>query len=424
MSKKIWKRVLGVSAVASTLLLAACGNGGNEVGNNGEVTLTYSIWDVIQEPGMQAAVDAFNEQNDDVHVNVEITPWDQYWTKLESAAQGGSMPDVFWMHSNEIAKFSEGNILLDLSEISEDSELIDITKFPEELIDLYRSDEQLLGIPKDYDNIALWYNTELFDDAGLEYPDETWTWDDLLENAMELRDEESGVYGFLAPLDRHEGYHNFIYQNGGQVISDDKTESGFRNQETIEAVQWYVDLSVKHGVSPTSGEFADNDPMVYFQSGRAAMALFGTWMTAEIASNEYTNEVADVSVLPAGEQRATIFNGLSNSISASTNHPEEAKRFLEFLSSEEGMRIQGEHGGAIPALDGADATFVEAYPQFNVEAFLEQMDYRIIKPYSKYTARWEDAQDNALIPAFNGNATVDELAEDIVDSVERVLESE
>lgn len=421
MNNKI-KKVLGVSAIASSLFLVACGNGESS-GDSGQVQLTYSIWDQVQEAGMQAAVDAFNEQNEDIHVTVEVTPWDQYWTKLESSAQGESLPDVFWMHSNEVAKYSEGNVLLDLTELIEDSE-VDLTNYPAELVELYDSEGQLLGIPKDYDTIGLWYNKELFDEAGLEHPNDTWTWDDLLENAIALTDEEAGVYGFLAPLNRQEGYHNFIHQNGGQVLSEDKTQSGFRDPATVEAVQWYADLSTEYGVSPTAGDFADNTPMSYFQSGRAAMFFQGSWMTAEIANNEYSNEIADVTVLPQGEERATIFNGLANSIAASTEHPEEAFRFLEYLSSEEAMELQGREGGAIPAYIGADTSFVEAYPQFNVQAFIDQMDYRVIKPYSKFTTRWEDAENKALIPVFNGEVTVEEVTEQIIADVEAVLETE
>lgn len=421
MNNKILKRILGVTVVAFSLFLAACGNG--EGGANGDVTLTYSIWDSVQEPGMQAAADVFNERNDDIHVNVEVTPWDQYWTKLESSAQGENLPDIFWMHSNEIAKYSEGNVLYDLTEAIETGD-VDLANYPAELNELYEVDGKILGVPKDYGTIGLWYNKEIFDEAGLDYPNETWTWDDLLENAIELTDEENDVYGFLAPLNREEGYHNFIYQNGGQVLSDDKSQSGFRSPETVEAVQWYADLSTVHGVSPDSGAFAENAPLSYFQSGRAAMLFQGSWMTGEIANNEYSNKVADVTVLPAGNERASIFNGLANSVSATTNHPEEAIRFLEFLSSEEGMALQGQEGGAIPAYAGADSSFIEAYPQFNTQAFLDMMDYGVIKPYSRYTTRWENVENNALIPVFNGEATVEEVADQLVTEIEAVLESE
>ena len=415
--KKAIMLTLGVS-----LFLGACGNESSS--SSEEVTLTYSIWDAIQEPGMQAIADAFEEENPGIQVNVEVTPWEQYWTKLESSAQGGSMPDVFWMHSNEIANYSEGNVLMDLSETFESSENVSIDQFPEELIELYSIDNKMLGVPKDYDTVGLWYNKALFDEAGIEYPNENWTWDDLLSAAQELTDEESGVYGVLAPLNRQEGYHNFIYQNDGYVLSEDKTESGFKNDKTIEAVQWYADLSVKHKVSPTQNQFADNSNLTFFQSGRGAMAFFGSWMTAEMANNEYTAENTDIAPLPKGEKQATIFNGLANSVAENTEYPEEAQKFVEFLSSEEAMKLQGEYGSAIPALEGTDITFNAAYPEFNTQVFIDQLQYGVIKPYSNQTTRWENVENEQLIPVFSGEKTVEEVSETIVTQVEDILANE
>lgn len=421
-TKKSMKRTLSLT-LGLSLFLAACGNG-DSVSSEEDVTLTYSIWDAIQEPGMQAIADAFEEENPGIKVNVEVTPWEQYWTKLESSAQGGSMPDVFWMHSNEIANYSEGNVLMDLSETFESSENVKLDQFPEELVDLYSANGELLGVPKDYDTIGLWYNKSLFDEAGIEYPDENWTWDDLLEAAQELTDEEAGVYGVLAPLNRQEGYHNFIYQNGGYVISEDKTESGFRKDETVDAVQWYADLSAKHGVSPTQNQFADNSNLTFFQSGRGAMAFFGSWMTAEMANNEYTAENVDVAPLPQGEKQATIFNGLANSVAENTKYPQEAQKFVEFLSSEKAMKLQGENGSAIPALEGIDTTFNEAYPEFNTQIFIDQMESGVIKPYTNQTTRWENIENEQLIPVFAGEKSAKEVAEDIADQVEDILADE
>lgn len=419
-----WKKTVLTIGLGSAISLTGCNNGEDSASSQENITLNYSIWDSFQEPGMSAIAEAFEDQNPNIQVNVEVTPWDQYWTKLESSAQGSSMPDVFWMHSNEIANYAEGNVLMDLNEVTENSELFSLNQFPDELTELYSTEDQLLGIPKDYDTIGLWYNKALFDEAGLDYPTDDWTWEDMLTAAEELTDEEAGVYGVLAPLNRQEGYHNFIHQNGGYVLSDDKMQSGFREDETIEAVQWYADLSVEHGVSPTGNQFADNSNMTFFQSGRGAMGFFGSWMTGQMLENEYTAENADVAALPQGQEAATLFNGLANSVSAFTDHPEAAQAFVEFVSSEEAMMIQGEHGSAIPALEGTDTTFAEAYPDFNTQVFIDQMDNAVIKPYTKFTTRWENVETEELIPVFAGDVTVEEVAEDIVSRVEEILESE
>lgn len=421
---KNWKKVSLATVLLSGLVLGACGNGSDGEAGSGDVTITYSIWDKIQQPGMEAIAEAFEADNPGIDVKVEVTPWDQYWTKLEAGAKGDSMPDVFWMHSNEIAKYATGGVLMDLSETYANSEVTSLDHFPEELVELYSADDAVYGIPKDYDTIGLWYNKTLFDAAGVAYPNETWTWDTMLEAAQKLNDPDNGVYGILAPLNRQEGYHNFIFQNGGYVLSDDKTESGFRLDETIEAVQWYADLSVKHGVSPTQSQFAENTNLSFFQSGRGAMGFFGSWMTGEMANNDYTAANADVAPLPKGKQAATLFNGLANSVAASTENEEAALKFVEFLGTEEAMRLQGENGAAIPAYEGTEESFVNAYSQFNIQVYVDQMENAYIKPYSVETARWEDVENSALMPVFDGTTTVKDVAADIVAGVEEVLANE
>src|SRR5699024_12324416 len=75
------------------------------------------------------------------------------------------------------------------------------------------SDGRMYGVPKDKDNICLVYNKEMFDAAGVAYPDETWTWDDL-ESASQAIYDATGNYGYMAYNDEQLGYHNFVYQNG------------------------------------------------------------------------------------------------------------------------------------------------------------------------------------------------------------------
>ena len=96
---KNWKKVSLATVLLSGLVLGACGNGSDGEAGSGDVTITYSIWDKIQQPGMEAIAEAFEADNPGIDVKVEVTPWDQYWTKLEAGAKGDSRPDVFRMYS-------------------------------------------------------------------------------------------------------------------------------------------------------------------------------------------------------------------------------------------------------------------------------------------------------------------------------------
>ncbi|MCC9850777.1 extracellular solute-binding protein, partial [Streptococcus agalactiae] len=104
---------------------------------------------------------------------------------------------------------------------------------------IYNIKGEQYAIPKDYDTIGLWYNKKMFDAAGVSYPDETWDWNKLKEAAKKLTKPDGSQYGFLAPLHNQEGYYNFVYQNGGTIITKDK-KSGYDDPKTVEALKYYL----------------------------------------------------------------------------------------------------------------------------------------------------------------------------------------
>lgn len=428
MKKSIRKLVSVVAAtVVAGSMLVGCGGSNSSSGgksSGGDVTLTYAIWDKNQEPGMRKMADAFEAKNPGIKVNVEVTAWDQYWTKLDAAASGGSMPDVFWMHSNQAARYASNGVLMDLTDKIKGSSLVSLDKFPKDLVKVYESDGKNYAIPKDFDTIGLWYNKKLFDEAGIAYPNENWTWNDLLAAAKKLTNSEKGVYGFGAPLDLQQGFDNFIFQNGGQVLSDDKTKSGFDTPAVKEAMQWYVDLSLKEKVSPNQQQFSENSYTAFFESGKTAMGLFGSWMLSEFAANDYVAKNCDVTVLPQGKQKATIYNGLGNAVAANTPHKEEAWKFVEFLSSEEGNKIQAESGVAIPAYQGTTDAWIKTQTKFNSKVYADMLAYAKINPYSKETDKWVTAEKEALLKAFTGEAKVSDACDEAAKKVNEVLATE
>lgn len=417
--KKSIKKIISVVSTAVLMASIFTGCGSASKGSGEEVTITYALWDTNQENGMKKIVEAFEEKNPAIKVNVEVTPWDQYWTKLEAGASGNSMPDVFWMHSNEMYKYQSNDILMDLSNID-----VDYAKFPEDLVNLYKADGKNYAVPKDFDTIGLWYNKTLFDKAGIAYPDDSWTWNDMLAAAKKLTNESEGIYGMSAPLNLQEGIDNFIYQNGGQVFSDDKKHSEWNSPAVKEAVQWYVDLSLKEKVSPTQKQFAENSNIVFFESGKLGMCLAGSWMLSELAGNDYVKENCDVAVLPQGKKRATIYNGLGNVVAASTSHPEEAKKFVEFLGSEEANKIQSESGAAISAYEGTAEEWVKANDKFNLQSYVDMLDYAVIKPYSNETLKWQTLEEQTLNKAFSGEEDVNAVCDEVAEQVDGVLASE
>ena len=308
------------------------------------------------------------------------------------------------MHSNNINYYASNDQLLDLTSYIDKSKDIDLKNYPEGLNKIYNLNGKQYAIPKDYDTIGLWYNKTMFDKAGVAYPTENWTWDDLKAAAKKLTTKDHKQYGVLAPLHGQEGYYNFVYQNGGTIVTADK-KSGYDDPKTIEAMKYYFDLS-KEGLSPKITNDAERQEA--FQNGLTAMAFFGSWNLSGFAANDYIAKNCDVTILPKSNNggRASIFNGLGNCIAANTKHPEESWKWIEYLSNEAGQKKQAELGIAISAFNGTSDAWTKAYPQFNVKSYLDMLSYAQIRPYTNQTSIWEDKAFELLTDAYTKDGDV------------------
>lgn len=415
------------SVFAATALLAAC-SGTTEkaeepmMDDSGQVTLSYAIWDSGQEPGIRKIADKFEEQNPNIKIDIQVVGWDAYWTMLEAGATGGSLPDTFWMHSNEIYRYGSNEMLLPLDDYLAKSETAKLSNFPEGLNAIYNIDGKQYAVPKDYDTIGLWYNKKMFDEAGIAYPDDTWDWAKLKEVAKKLTKDDGSQYGFGAGFSNQEGYYNFVYQNGGTIITDDK-KSGYDDPKTIEALDYYFSF-VKDGISPVLP--SDKERGEAFQNGQLAMSLYGSWNLAPFSQNEFMLENADVAVLPMGPdgKRASLFNGLGNAIAASTAHPEEAWKWVEYLSSEEGQNLQAEYGVAISAFKGADAKWIASNDKFAIKNYVDMVDYAQIRPYSQTTVKWEEKAYELLKPAYLGEESTEKASKEAAKAMNDELAAE
>jgi len=427
--KKSLKKIIAVSLTSIAMLtsLAGCSSSKpaeTKTTSSAPVTITYAIWDKNQEPGMRAIADAFTAKNPNIKVKVEVTNWDNYWTKLEAGATGGALPDVFWMHSNNFVKYASSGMLMDVTDKIKNSKTISEDNFPKGLVDGTIQDGKTYGLPKDYDTIGLWYNKTMFDEAKIAYPDGTWDWKKLQEVAKKLTNPVKGVYGFAAPADAQQGYYNFIPQNGGNVISADKKKSGFDSAATKEAIQFDVDFSLKDKSSPTQAQFAETSFAAMFQSGKVAMGLFGSWMVSEFKANDYVMANCNVAVIPQGKQKATVYNGLQNSAAAKGKYPEQSWKFLEFMATKEANIIQAEKGAAIPAFNDTAQPWIDFSKEFNLKAYPEMLEYAVPVPTSKTAAKWKEYENDILKKVWAKELTVEEGCNQLAKLMNETLATE
>jgi len=426
------KRMLSVLlAGAMAASLAACGGGAGgssekkeekktqeakeDTGKSGAgVELKVSIWDKNQEPGLKQIMDDFTAKTG-IKVAISVVDWDNYWTMLAAGAQGGSLPDVFWMHSNESQRYMSNDMLLDITDKIKESSEIKVENYPEDIWGLYTWEDKYYAVPKDIDTIALWYNKKMFDEAGLEYPTADWTWDDMFEAAKKLTKPDGSQYGLAIRNDNNQaGYYNLIYDNNGYVISEDKKKSGYDDPKTIEAMQ-QLEQAIKDGVMPSLETMSENGEDVLFTSGKVAMVPQGSWMIAAYRDNEYTAANCDVVELPKSKttgRRVSLYNGLGWAAAANGEHTEEAWKLLEYLGSKEAQQKQAELGVTMAAYKGISDAWTKS-ANFNLQAYLNMTEDMVIRPYSKSTVTWENKTNELLQKVYTGEASMEDTMKEL-----------
>ena len=378
---------------AMVFTMAGCGSGDSSSGDSsdkksesdsGDVELSVTIWDSNQEPGLTEIMNDFTEKTG-IKTKVSVVKWDEYWTLLESGASGGSLPDVFWMHSNESQRYMSNDMLLDLTDKIAESSEIDPANYPEDIWGLYTYDDKYYAVPKDIDTIGLC-----------------------------LRNDNNQA-----------GYYNLIYDNGGYIINDDKTKSGMDDPKTVEAMEM-LEGWIKDGVLPPIETMSENGEDVLLESGKVAMVPQGSWMIAAFRDNEYTAENCDCVELPKSAttgRRASLYNGLGWAAAANTEHPEEAWQLIEYLGSKEAQEKQAELGVTMSAYTGTSEAWAKS-ANFNLQAYINMMDDMEIRPYSRSTVTWENKNSEILKSVYSGDKTMADACKEMAEQMNESLAEE
>ena len=406
--KKIPRMIAAALMLALLLSTAGCGSA------DGKKHLTFQIWDVNQRDGMQAMCDAYTAKNPDVTIEVQVTNWGEYWTKLEAAAESNTMPDIYWMHTDQILYYADFGILADLTDLyaEEDSSYYQNHFSDISIGNASGTDGRIYGIPKDKDNVVLVYNKEMFDAAGVAYPTEDWTWDDMADASQKIYDA-TGKYGYMAYNDEQLGYWNFVYQNGGYILDPDTNlHAGYTQPATVEAIKYYVSIQ-QNDWCPDQNYFAETSPQTTFFSEGGAMFLEGNWnLWNDVTSFPNMQGKWDIARLPkcpdpaSGDGRGSISNGLCYSTAARGKNLELVKDVLRFFGSEEGQRIQGESGAAIPAYLGLEDTWSKSFGAFDYMLDLDQcygqFDYAIQYINNASRRKWKSGVADEMVKIYNG----------------------
>lgn len=436
------KKVIAlILAVVLCLSLAACGgssSGSSSSASSGAASgsvkeLKINIWDNNQRAGLQQIADEWTAKSG-IKVSIEVVDWDNYWTLLEAGASGGEMPDIFWMHSNTVQMYMENDILLKLNDFIAADASTDTANYYEGVMNLYtRNDGGVYALPKDHDTIALLYNKAIFDQYGVEYPNSSWTYEDMYEAAKTITEASGGdVYGYACNTSNNQdSWYNVVYSYGGQIITDDHkgtTIGSAEGKAGMEMVRKLLTVAAPQSVVAETG----TDSL--FMSGKCAMISQGSWMINAFYTAE-NHENYQWAVLPYADrngngtcekdERWSAYNGLGWAAKANVADPQAAYDLIAYFCSKEGQTKQAELGVTMGGMYGVSEAFANAFPGLDVSAFIEieESGSLFFRPYTRNTVVWEDAlqQAGGFLDAWQ-NPSDAALMEKACDNAQAIIE--
>ncbi len=411
---------LGVLAMLIVAILSGCGR---QKGAGGVTEIVYLVRATPDQLEVwQRATKEFMRLNPDVRVRFENLPYAQYWDKFQTMTAAGVAPDVIFMESGRFPKFAESGSLENLEAyIKRDGDL-ELDDFYPRALDSYRWKGDIYGLPNDIAIGVVFFNKDLFDEAGVPYPKQGWTWDDYLAAAKALTfdfDEDGRLdqYGTLTGDWRH-----FVWQNGGDLVDDPRhpTRSTMNTPEVIEALQWLVDLRFKHHVTTRPGELADMGGYEMFMTGKVAMVFGGHWDVPTYS--KLTRFRWDVAALPKGRFRANNAYGSALCIPSKSRNKQAAWRYIKFLTGRAGQAIMVGSDFSTPARKSvARSKEYLTPPPDGEQVFVNEIPFGHPLPFTPKYLEMGNVAEEVMDLMWLGKQSVPDTCKELDKRIDKVL---
>jgi multiple sugar transport system substrate-binding protein len=362
------------------------------------VTITWAFWgDPWEVEINEQVVEVFEADHPHIQIETFHRPWNDYFGELRAKFDKGEpVPDVlFWTQAPiDIPK----GYFMDLGPTMK-AENYDLNDFFRGLLIHFKIGDSIYGLPRDSDTKVIYYNKRLFNRADLPFPEKGWSWEDLRNISLALKEAGVAEYSFAYEADNW--WMIMIWQNGVQIF-DDKlfpTRTFLGDSAAAEAIQFFADLTNVDQVTPPYEVLRSSEEIAtLFKEQKLAMAFGNHALVpafADIKDFEW-----DVVELPLQRRRANVAAGAGYVIAANTQHPEAAWTFLKFLAGPKGQAVFAESGVAVPARRSVARSdlFMEQSPPHKAQAFLDGVEVGEADPAFVGASEIIDMMNNEVLP--------------------------
>jgi multiple sugar transport system substrate-binding protein len=379
------------------------------------VTLRYFTFsaapDYLEE--LDAIIAGFNEENPNITIEVSTAPFADYFTLLQADVVGGDAPDVFELNYENFVTYAANGTLLNIS----DSLSGEAPYYPRALEAFQYNGEQL-ALPETFSTVLMFYNKDLFDQAGLEYPTTEWTWDDATAAGEAIRALGDDTWGLYSPTQFWEFYKKAAQNGECHFFNEDMTESTINSEACVATLETMVGFQTS-GIMPTAADLSGVSDGDLFLSGKLGMLVTGIWMFGAFQEAPFA---WDVQIEPMINQHAHHFFANGVAVSATTEQPEAAAAWAEYLTaSQTAAQVRVDAGWELPALNQPE--YFESYlaltPPDNREAVFMALESPVTPPVIVRQNEMQDAVNALLTQVVDGELT----AQEALDQAKETLDS-
>jgi multiple sugar transport system substrate-binding protein len=367
-----------------------------------ELRYTYSFA-VGGKADMDRLCDVFSEENE--YVNVKpILISENYETQLEMMAAAGDVPDVMYCADENFPFYVEQGLYLNLQPyVDQHEQELQMDDFIPITLTMFKWSPEIrtygegdyYGLPFGGGPILWYYNIDVFEDAGVEPPPNSgWDWDmnDFLEVCKKLvkLDDDGNMARGAFPLPGWIYPMPFIRTMGGRYLTEDKKKCAMNTPESIEAIQFFMDLRHKHRVAPRAVEFAGMGSTDLFREGKIGMNITGPWWLPTLRAIPRDQLRFDLLHFPknpeTGERMVrSTYDGIT--IGAGSRYPDAGWEFVKYIVDPKNQPIvaRADEHSLSCRISALESSFVHAdEPPEHQEVFIDSQPYWALQPITEY----------------------------------------
>jgi len=394
------------------------------------------------DPWLSALPKMFSDFEQEVgtaQVKLEAAPWDQFWPRFESQAAAGIAPDLQIGDPFKVARYVNKGIYLNIDPYVE-RDGVDPDDWLRASIEACRCEKEtgrvglgpLWGLPATLVGTIVYYNKDVFDEAGVEYPSEKWNRLDFQDAAMKLTKDKAGKRAGDAGFDPENvalygcstigGYSTAVHlwNNGGGLVSEDQKECWIDKPESVEIFQWLGDLILKHHVNPSPAWFAGQPDV--FLTQRIAMKLDGSWnLDYYVDKLTFNWDIAPVPMGTAGLPRITYAGTNTLHIYSGTKFPDQSWDLLKFIAGPGGMKYFMKTGTPCLVSAAQSEDYLTGNPEHRAVAVDIGTYGRTYYPHLG-NDKWKEVYNQEIQALYLGEAAAPEVCALICEKMQPILD--